>query len=120
MFYGCKSSKSWYLFFFLIFFFLFFLIFSYFFFLIFSHFFLFFFFLFSYFLIFLFFFFLFSYFSFSYFSFSYFFIFLFIFFNLGADMVAPSDMMDGRIGAIREALDKEGFTNVGILRFIIF
>ena len=30
----------------------------------------------------------------------------------GADMVAPSDMMDGRVGAIRKALDAEGFTNV--------
>src|SRR5256885_7761448 len=29
----------------------------------------------------------------------------------GADMVAPSDMMDGRVGAIRQALDREGFTN---------
>ena len=35
----------------------------------------------------------------------------------GADMVAPSDMMDGRIGAIRDALDAEGFTNVGILAY---
>lgn len=35
----------------------------------------------------------------------------------GADMVAPSDMMDGRIGAIRQALDTEGFTNVGILAY---
>src|SRR5256885_4869876 len=33
----------------------------------------------------------------------------------GADMVAPSDMMDGRIGAIREALDGNGFTETGIM-----
>merc|ERR1712137_832392 len=32
----------------------------------------------------------------------------------GADIVAPSDMMDGRVGAIRSALDKAGYTNVGI------
>jgi len=35
----------------------------------------------------------------------------------GADFVSPSDMMDGRIGAIREALDDEGFTKVGILSY---
>jgi porphobilinogen synthase len=35
----------------------------------------------------------------------------------GADMVAPSDMMDGRVGVIREALDDHGFTNVGILSY---
>ena len=35
----------------------------------------------------------------------------------GADMVAPSDMMDGRVGAIREALDKEGFTNIPIMAY---
>lgn len=35
----------------------------------------------------------------------------------GVDFVAPSDMMDGRIGAIREALDEEGFSNVGILAY---
>lgn len=35
----------------------------------------------------------------------------------GADMVAPSDMMDGRIGAIREGLDAAGFTNVSILAY---
>jgi porphobilinogen synthase len=33
----------------------------------------------------------------------------------GADMLAPSDMMDGRIGAIREALDLNGFQNTGIM-----
>jgi porphobilinogen synthase len=32
----------------------------------------------------------------------------------GADIVAPSDMMDGRVAAIREALDEAGFTEVGI------
>jgi porphobilinogen synthase len=35
----------------------------------------------------------------------------------GADLVAPSDMMDGRIGAIRQALDAEGWINVGILAY---
>jgi porphobilinogen synthase len=35
----------------------------------------------------------------------------------GADFVAPSDMMDGRVGAIREALDAEGFTNVAIMSY---
>ncbi|MEM8610721.1 MAG: porphobilinogen synthase [Cyanobacteria bacterium P01_H01_bin.105] len=35
----------------------------------------------------------------------------------GADMVAPSDMMDGRVGAIRQALDAEGWINVGILAY---
>lgn len=35
----------------------------------------------------------------------------------GADIVAPSDMMDGRIGAIREALDDAGFTETGILAY---
>jgi porphobilinogen synthase len=35
----------------------------------------------------------------------------------GADMVAPSDMMDGRVGAIREALDEEGFNQVPILAY---
>lgn len=35
----------------------------------------------------------------------------------GVDIVAPSDMMDGRIMAIREYLDKEHFTNVGILAY---
>ena len=35
----------------------------------------------------------------------------------GADFVAPSDMMDGRVGAIREALDSGGFTNTGILAY---
>jgi porphobilinogen synthase len=35
----------------------------------------------------------------------------------GADLVAPSDMMDGRIGAIREALDASGFTETGIMSY---
>ena len=35
----------------------------------------------------------------------------------GADIVAPSDMMDGRIGAIREGLDAAGWINVGILAY---
>jgi porphobilinogen synthase len=35
----------------------------------------------------------------------------------GADIVAPSDMMDGRIGAIRDTLDEEGFENVMILSY---
>jgi porphobilinogen synthase len=35
----------------------------------------------------------------------------------GADMVAPSDMMDGRVGAIRHALDDHGFTNVPIMAY---
>ena len=35
----------------------------------------------------------------------------------GADMVAPSDMMDGREGAIRRALDAEGYTDVGIIAY---
>ena len=35
----------------------------------------------------------------------------------GADIVAPSDMMDGRIGAIRTALDEAGFNEVGILAY---
>ena len=35
----------------------------------------------------------------------------------GTDFVAPSDMMDGRIGAIRQALDAEGYINVGILAY---
>ena len=35
----------------------------------------------------------------------------------GADFVAPSDMMDGRIGAIREALDTNGFDQTGIMSY---
>jgi porphobilinogen synthase len=33
----------------------------------------------------------------------------------GADIVAPSDMMDGRVGAIRKALDANGFENIAVL-----
>ena len=35
----------------------------------------------------------------------------------GADLVAPSDMMDGRVGAIRQALDGGGFTELPILAY---
>jgi len=35
----------------------------------------------------------------------------------GADLVAPSDMMDGRVGAIREALDQTGFEQIPILSY---
>jgi porphobilinogen synthase len=35
----------------------------------------------------------------------------------GADMVAPSDMMDGRVAAIRQALDSEGYTNIPIMAY---
>jgi porphobilinogen synthase len=35
----------------------------------------------------------------------------------GADMVAPSDMMDGRIGAVREILDRGGFDETGIMSY---
>ena len=37
----------------------------------------------------------------------------------GADFVAPSDMMDGRVAAIREALDGENHQNIGILSYAI-
>lgn len=37
----------------------------------------------------------------------------------GADMVAPSDMMDGRIGVIREALDHEGFEETPIMAYSV-
>jgi len=37
----------------------------------------------------------------------------------GADIVAPSDMMDGRVGAIRVALDAAGFTQVGICSYCV-
>jgi len=37
----------------------------------------------------------------------------------GADMVAPSDMMDGRVRAIREALDKEGFSGTPIMSYAV-
>ncbi len=35
----------------------------------------------------------------------------------GADLLGPSDMMDGRVGAIREALDEEGFEHIGIISY---
>ncbi len=35
----------------------------------------------------------------------------------GADMVAPSDMMDGRVGYLRDALDSAGFSEIGILAY---
>lgn len=35
----------------------------------------------------------------------------------GADIIAPSDMMDGRIGAIREALDEAGYTDVAVMAY---
>jgi porphobilinogen synthase len=37
--------------------------------------------------------------------------------HAGADMVAPSDMFDGRVGAIRHALDEEGFQNLPIMSY---
>ena len=37
----------------------------------------------------------------------------------GADMVAPSDMMDGRVGAIRAYLDEHGFENTGIMSYAV-
>ena len=37
----------------------------------------------------------------------------------GADLVAPSDMMDGRVGAIRTALDEAGFSSVGICSYAV-
>ncbi|MBF0228030.1 MAG: porphobilinogen synthase [Desulfamplus sp.] len=37
----------------------------------------------------------------------------------GADMVAPSDMMDGRVGEIRETLDEEGFSGIPIMSYAV-
>lgn len=37
----------------------------------------------------------------------------------GADMVAPSDMMDGRVAAIRELLDKNGYQNVPVMSYAV-
>jgi porphobilinogen synthase len=37
--------------------------------------------------------------------------------HAGADIVAPSDMMDGRVGAIRAALDQNGFTQIPIMAY---
>ncbi len=39
--------------------------------------------------------------------------------RMGCDIIAPSDMMDGRVGAIRKALDKEKFINVNILSYAV-
>jgi len=39
--------------------------------------------------------------------------------KMGCDVIAPSDMMDGRIGAIRNALDKKGFKNVQLLSYAV-
>lgn len=39
--------------------------------------------------------------------------------NAGVDFVAPSDMMDGRVGAIREALDAAGHQRTGILAYAV-
>ncbi|MBU1902537.1 MAG: porphobilinogen synthase, partial [Proteobacteria bacterium] len=39
--------------------------------------------------------------------------------SAGADFVAPSDMMDGRVAAIREALDQEGYQDTGILSYAV-
>lgn len=37
----------------------------------------------------------------------------------GADIVAPSDMMDGRVGAIRQAMDDEGYINTSIMSYAV-
>lgn len=37
----------------------------------------------------------------------------------GADIIAPSDMMDGRVGVIRNSLDKEGFQNIPIMSYSV-
>lgn len=42
-----------------------------------------------------------------------------VFAKAGADVVAPSDMMDGRVAAIRAALDAEGFTSTSILSYAV-
>ena len=39
--------------------------------------------------------------------------------EMGCDVLAPSDMMDGRIGRIRKALDKKNFENVQILSYAV-
>ena len=39
--------------------------------------------------------------------------------EMGCDVIAPSDMMDGRVGAIREALDKKNFKDVSILSYAV-
>lgn len=42
-----------------------------------------------------------------------------VFANAGADVVAPSDMMDGRVAAIRKALDQSGHTNTSLLSYAV-
>jgi porphobilinogen synthase len=42
-----------------------------------------------------------------------------LFAKAGADVVAPSDMMDGRVGAMRAALDAEGFTDTCLLSYAV-
>ena len=37
--------------------------------------------------------------------------------EMGCDVIAPSDMMDGRIGVIRKSLDKNGFKDVQLLSY---
>ena len=39
--------------------------------------------------------------------------------EMGCDIVAPSDMMDGRIGKIRKGLDKQGFTDIQIVSYAV-
>ena len=39
--------------------------------------------------------------------------------SAGADWIAPSDMMDGRVSAIRRALDEEGYTDVGVMSYAV-
>jgi len=39
--------------------------------------------------------------------------------DAGADIVAPSDMMDGRVGAIRDALDQKGYSELPILSYAV-
>ena len=39
--------------------------------------------------------------------------------EMGCDVIAPSDMMDGRIGAIRKALDKKGYKQVQLLSYAV-
>ena len=38
---------------------------------------------------------------------------------MGCDVIAPSDMMDGRVGVIRKALDKEKYYDVSILSYAV-
>lgn len=40
-----------------------------------------------------------------------------LFASVGADFMGPSDMMDGRVGAIRQALDQSGYTDTGIISY---